>query len=418
MLQKILTHFEKLTKIPHCSNNTLKMQEYIFSFAQKCGFKVVRDKHGNILASSNNPKVCLQAHLDMVCVGDAPKIEIVKENNFLRAKNSSLGADNAIAIAMMLVLMEEKVNAEFLFTNDEEIGLIGAKHLELKPKSSYLLNLDSEKEGEIYIGCAGGVDIVLEKDLKFFEKRGYFYELSIKDLPGGHSGIDIDKNIPNAIVELAKYIKKNMAYVVYFNGGERSNSIPANAKALIFSLQELKEDGIVRVKKADKIYKISNFDIDTLLALPNGVIEFNDKFNVVESSANLAIVKIEKKAVIIVSLRSLDNQKLNNLVQEIKEIFLKKDYKITLQESYPAWKPDMNEFTKMVQKAMEKVYTKADLKVIHAGLECGILKQKFPNMKIASIGPTILYPHSIKECVKIDSIKKTYQVILELLKSL
>ena len=418
MIQKIITQFLNLTKISHCSKNTKKIQEYIASFAKEQNYEVKKDKAGNLLVSSQAPKVCFQAHLDMVCVGEAPKIEPIIEKNIIKAKNSSLGADNAIAIAMMLTLMEEKVNAEFLFTNDEEIGLIGAKNLDLQPKSSYLLNLDSEEEGEIYIGCAGGIDVFLEKELKFSPQKGYFYEILISNLPGGHSGVDIDKNIPNAIIELAKFIKKNNCKIVSFEGGERINSIPANAKAIVWNKKELRESNLVKVKKLDKEFEVSDFDIDELLALPNGVLEKNKTFSVVESSANLAIVEIEKSALIKLSLRSLDNEKLETLAKDIEKEFSKKGFNVILQDKYPGWKPEINEFTNIVKKAMEKVYQKAQLKVIHAGLECGILSEKLPYMKMASIGPTIKYPHSLREYVEIPSIGNTFNVIKEVLRKL
>ena len=415
-MANIIDIFLQITKISRCSFKTEKMRKFLMQKSKEYGYIVEVDKSGNILAKKGNPKICFQAHYDMVCVGDAPKIEPIIEGNILRAKNSSLGADNGIAIAMMLKLMQEGAEAEFLFTNDEEVGLIGAANLSLNVSGPYMLNLDSEDEKEVFIGCAGGVDINLSKELEALEINGNFYELSINNLPGGHSGVDIDKNIPNAIVELAKYINKYDLKVVSFNGGERINSIPANAKAIVASKKELSSSNIVSVKKLNNTFEVTNFNIKDLLNIPNGVIEFNKEFNVVESSANLALVNINNNhANIELSLRSLDNKKLEDLANSIKLNYQNLGYKVELNDKYPGWKPEINEFTKLVESAVKKVYGSCETKVIHAGLECGLLTKKLPNIKIASIGPNIRYPHSIREYVEIDSVYKTFDVVKEVL---
>ena len=415
-MQEILDIFLEITKISRCSYHTQNMQKYIENKAKEYGYLIKIDSNRNILAYKENPKICFQAHYDMVCVGLAPQIETILENNILKAKNSSLGADNGMAIAIMIKLMQEGIDAEFLFTNDEEVGLIGAKNLDIEIKSPYMLNLDSEDEGEIYIGCAGGSDLSLEKELALNEFEGNFYEISINGLPGGHSGVDIDKNIPNAIVELLKFIKENGLKVVNLSGGERINSIPANAKAIVASKDELKGSNLIKVKKLNKAYQISNIDIDEILNLPNGVLEFNKEFNVVETSANLALIELnDGKLNIEISLRSLDNKKLEELSNSIKTIYEKLNYKAKITDKYPGWKPQINEFTKKVESAVKKVFGKSELKVIHAGLECGILSQKLPNIKIASIGPNIRYPHSTREYVELDSVERIYKVVKELL---
>ncbi len=410
----ILDIFLEITQIPRCSHNTQKMEEYLIDKIKRFGYTVQIDGAKNILASSKNPKICLQAHYDMVCVGDAPKIEPVIEGNILKAKNSSLGADNGIAIAMMLKLMSEGAEAEFLFTNDEEVGLIGAKNLELNIKSPYLLNLDSEDEKEVYIGCAGGTDVLLERELKNKKKKGRFFEISITDLPGGHSGVDIDKNIPNAIIELAKYIKANSCQIVRFKGGERINSIAANAKATVFAQNLTPQNGI-EIKEIGGEFEVTDFDIEDILSLPNGVLEFNKEFDVVESSANVALADIgDKMAKIEVSLRSLDNSKLDAIAKEIQEQF-KEKYTVKLYGKYPGWKPQVNQFTQTVQEALKKIFGECKTKVIHAGLECGILSQKLPSTQMASIGPNIRYPHSTREFTELDSVEKTYIAVKEII---
>ncbi len=417
-MQKIIDNFLEITKISRCSFQTEKMELFLIELANRYGYSVRVDRAKNILISHSNPKLCLQAHYDMVCIGDAPNIESVIEGNILKAKNSSLGADNGIAIAMMMQLMKEQAPLEFLFTSDEEVGLIGAKNLELTVKSDKLLNLDSEEEAKVYIGCAGGVDLKLTKELQSFKEDGNFYELTIGNLPGGHSGVDIDKNIPNAIVELAKFIKNSGAKVASFSGGERINSIPVNAKVLVVSKNPLKSNGTIEVTPASK-ESVTNFDIEDLLNLPNGVLEYNSGFNVVETSANVALIELlENKVTLEVSLRSLDTQKLMDLAESIQKEYEAKGYSIELNDKYPGWKPEINQFTKSVEAAVKKVYKVCELKVIHAGLECGILSEKLPNTQMASIGPNIYYPHSIREYVEIDSVGRTYEVVKEVIDSL
>ena len=159
--------FKKICTIPHCSHNTSKMRDFIEEFCLKEGCFVEIDTAGNILARKGYPKVCLQAHYDMVCIGKAPDIEVYEEDGFLKAKESSLGADNGIGVAIMLLTASKFDDIELLFTNDEEIGMLGARDIKLTLKSNKILNLDTEEEAKVYIGCAGGVDINISKE---FEK--------------------------------------------------------------------------------------------------------------------------------------------------------------------------------------------------------------------------------------------------------
>jgi len=290
----------------------------------------------------------------------------------------------------MLYLMQKYDNLEFLFTNDEEIGLIGAFNLELDIKSKYLLNLDSEDEN-IYIGCAGGVDVKVEYPIEYEKFTGFCADVKIENLPGGHSGVDIDKDIPNAIVELIGRVKN----ICSIKGGERRNSIPANAYAKVnFASEKGKE-----VKIIAKDY------LEFLKKLPHGVLEYDFEFQVVSKSVNFAMVDNEN---IILSLRANSNEKL----YEVKEYIKQKcaGAKTEFEGEYPAWKPEVSELAKILKEIMNTEY-----KVIHAGLECAVLKNKFPNVSMASIGPVIENPHSVNERVKIDSVKKIFFAIIELI---
>jgi dipeptidase D len=324
----------------------------------------------------------------MVCVGKAPNIEIIDEGGYLRAKESSLGADNGIGVAIMLALLEREDNIECLFTNDEEIGLVGAFGLELEIESPYLLNLDSEDES-IYIGCAGGVDAVYKYPAKKEIKRGFVGEVEIKNLPGGHSGVDIHKNIPNAIKELLKGVNE----LVEIRGGERRNSIATTAKAKVF----------YESKFGSEVEVFEKEFVEFLKSLPHGVLEFDFEFDVVSKSVNFAIVENER---VVLSLRANSNKKLNELKEYIKS-FGDFDF----EGEYPAWKPEVSRLAEILKEISGFEY-----KVIHAGLECGVLSEKLKNVSIASIGPVIENPHSVQERVKKESVVKIINIINELLK--
>ncbi len=390
MLNEILKIFEKITKIPHCSGQTEELREFIADWCENFGYEVVADEAGNILATCENPKICLQSHYDMVCVGNAPDIEIKEKDGWLMAKDSSLGADNGIGVAIMLYLLSKKEPVEALFTNDEEIGLIGAFNLELKIKSKYLLNLDSEDEN-IYIGSAGGVDVKIKYPKSLKKTYGTKGEITINNLPGGHSGVDIDKNIPNAIIELLKRVQ-NTAFI---KGGERRNSIPVNAVSYeIF-------DGDEEIEIYDENY------ISFLRELPHGVLEYDFTYKVPSKSVNFALVEGFET---VLSARANSNEKL----QELKEFILgrTKGADVEFEGEYPAWAPEENTLVKKLQKITGK-----ELKVIHAGLECGILKNKLA-VEVASFGPVIENPHSIREKVNINSVKRVIIWINELLKEI
>jgi len=189
-VNNILEHFKSITAIPRCSYDCARMKAYIKAFALSQHFSVQEDEFGNILCQKGNPTICLQAHYDMVCIGDTSKIELVQDKHILKAKNSTLGADNGMGMAIMFACMEEYEHLECLFTSDEEVGLIGASGFKMPLASSCLLNLDSEEEGEICIGCAGGVDVIATLKLDFLPllSTEKIYEISACDFPGGTLG--------------------------------------------------------------------------------------------------------------------------------------------------------------------------------------------------------------------------------------
>jgi dipeptidase D len=417
-VQDILDIFQEITKIEHCSYNTTKLKNYIINFAKNYGYEVKTDSAGNILVTKGNPKICLQAHYDMVCVGDAPNIEVEIKDGIIKAKNSSLGADNGMAIAMMLNLAKEQYDIEFLFTNDEEVGLIGAKNLELTLQSKYLLNLDSEDEALVFIGCAGGIDATASKTLQKAAPKENFYQVEIAGLQGGHSGVDIDKNIPNAIVELLKVLDKSNTLICSISGGVATNAIPAYAKAIISANNFATNHPNIKVTKLEKSYLCYKLDFAQLINLPNGAISYNSQFDVVQNSQNLGIINLKDGNLSLsISMRSMDNNELEKLKINNQNLLTKQGFKVEFFDKYPAWRPETNSFTDIVLNSLQKNFGKANTLVIHAGLECGILKQKYPNILFASIGPNIKYPHSTNEQCEIESVFKTYDAVLDIIKN-
>ncbi len=418
---KVIEIFKKICSFAHCSGKTDELKDYIKDFCENEGFFVEVDTVGNILCTKGNPILCLQAHYDMVCIGKAPKVEVYEKNGFLKAKDSSLGADNGMGVALMLYLSQIKNNIELLFTNDEEIGMIGANGLNLKIKSKKILNLDTEEEGKVYIGCAGGIDIDAEKEYKRvpLQKDDEVYALSIKDLQGGHSGVDIDKNIPNAIKELGYYLAEFYPKIISINGGETRNSIPKNVEALIvvgkdFKFMPNKMVNIKKIQTNEKLYfKNSKEIIDMICGFSNGVRRFDKKLGIPSISVNLSKIQtLNDKIILQLFPRANENEFLKKIKIEIKAYFENLAYKVYFSHEYNAWKPEVNKFSKEVLEFCKNEFKNASFSAIHAGLECGILLDKLgDDVFIASIGPNIFYPHSVQEKCDIESVKRFSSIV-------
>ena len=417
-MSAIIDHFQTLTQIPHCSKEADKLLEFLVDFAKSRSYTVEVDEVKNIYIHKGNPTLCLQAHYDMVCMGKAPLLETYIEDGVMSAKDSSLGADNGMAIAMMMQNMDEGLDLEFLLTADEEIGLIGANEVAFELKSKYMLNLDSEDEAEVYIGCAGGADLIADKLDEYVEGKGTCYEVAVKGLTGGHSGVDIDKGIPSAIKVLGNYLVENdVTELASIYAGERRNSIPANAVAIVRSKEALEDDGDVKVRvlnESPKVLKEGEKVIKFIDVFQQGVLGMNDELGIPSISINLAIITADEKGgvKVEVSARAMSVEALEYLTESTATLFRFYGFTVDVQDKYPAWKPDISEFTNLVSEEMKAVFGKTKMMAIHAGLECGVIAEKYPAMKFASIGPTIRYPHSTREEVDLASVERTYEVLL------
>jgi len=424
----VLEIFKEITRIPRCSGTHEPFINYMKDLSKKLNYECFIDKANNILCKKPKSKatLVLQSHYDIVCLSDNCVPKVVQDDDLLKAEDSTLGADNGIGCSYMIALMYEKKDCEFLFTSDEEIGLIGTNDLSFELKAKYMLNLDSEEEGDICIGCAGGVDILAKnKNRKIVQniENLDLYEVSISNLSGGHSGIDIDKNIPNAIKLLIQSIKESNALLLDINAGERINSIPANAKAIVASKVALnKTYENMKIEKLDgkseHFIVLDSGIVDFIYNFQNGVREYNNELEVVQDSINLAIVKNSiDELTIELSARSMSNKNLKNLVDETIKSLEAYNFIVSTYGKYKAWDPDINTFTNKIFDIYKEYDSNVKLRAVHAGLECAVFKEKFPFLEIASIGPTIKYPHSKKEQISIKSIDKTFKIVKKIVDS-
>ena len=416
----VIEHFKRLCAIPHCSYETEQMKSYLLERCAAYGYEVNSDAAGNILAHKEGSKVTLQAHYDMVCIGTHFPLKLNEQEGWLLAEESTLGADNGIGMAMMLSLMEAGYAVDVLFTAEEEVGLLGARGLELELTTPYMLNLDSEEEGVVTIGCAGGVDIIATKTLRREKKSLYLYEYHVSGLAGGHSGVDIDKEIPNAISLLFRKLCDTKSYIVEVNGGERRNSIPKKADIVFGLEEEMQIEGTVSLGRAEAEVMGESCSIITMLAgFESGVRALNAELDIVETSINLALIESSKEQLRVqLSGRSMDRDELTALQNETTAYFENEGFSVSAEGFYAPWKPEKNSFSDLVLSETQKVFEAADYGAIHAGLECGIIKEKFPQMLMASIGPNILYPHSNREQVELASVDKVFVSLKNILKGI
>lgn len=474
MYQKTLDYFTKIASIPHASYDTHLLCEFLIKECENLGAKVSIDEARNIHLLKGNPKCCLQGHYDMVAVGqarDKKPLELFEEEQdgkrFLRAKDSSLGADNGIAIALCLALASKYEDVECLFSNDEEVGMLGAKALQLPIHSSVILNLDSENINEIVLGCAGGMDINAQKKL-IAHKSPYthFYTITTFGFLGGHSGIDIDKGRDNAIIECAKLLEALPCDIVHFKGGEKRNSIPVGVEVVIASNKDLldslmrenvckhlqpfdKTAQSLRLKSAkgwgfafeqcawqDTMSFTKEQILPILLEVKSGVYESSGA--VVLNSANLSLFTLQSSQTPTISLsimaRANDDEKLTHTQTYLQKLLQKQGFEVQISDFYGAWKRSISDDDTLLQaliKEFSALHITPSIVQIHAGLECGILQKriaclrskksdcaKSESLKILSIGPTIDFPHSTQERLDLASLKHFVTIVENFTKTL
>jgi len=467
--------FDKICSIPHPSKHEEALAQYIVDWAKEQGLDVRRDPTGNVFIKKpatpgmeNKKGVVLQAHIDMVpqknedTDHDFTKdpIQPYIDGEWVTAKGTTLGADNGMGMASCLaVLASSEIKhgpIEVLLTVDEEAGMTGAFGLEAGwLEGDILLNTDSEQEGEVYMGCAGGIDGEMAFDIKREEKPAGFItrQLILKGLKGGHSGCDIHTGRGNANKLLARFLAGHAQELdlrlIEFRGGSLRNAIPREAFVTVAvpaeneaKLAELFEfyTNLLRAElgkvETDIVSFNQTIDTDTqvlavadqqrfiaaLNACPNGVIRMSDEIEgVVETSLNVGVVTTEANQIQVLCLvRSLidsGRQQVEGMLASVAELA---GAQIEFSGAYPGWKPDADsEIMAIFRDMYEGIYGhKPNIMVIHAGLECGLFKEPYPNMDMVSFGPTIKFPHSPDEKVKIDTVALFWDQMVALLEAI
>lgn len=468
--------FHQVTQVPRPSKKEGKMIQYLESFAKEYRIAIRKDAVGNIVMSKpatagmeNRPTVVLQSHMDMVCEKnngtvhdfDNEPIETIVDGEWLRANGTTLGADNGIGMAAELAILAsdniEHGPVECLFTVDEETGLTGAKAIqEGFIEGSILLNLDSEDEGEIFMGCAGGKDTqaTFIYEPCFTSPNMQYFVINITGLNGGHSGGEIHKGLGNANKILVRFLyllgKKADFALCEIDGGNLRNAIAREAHAVIGLYPEDKESVRImlnhftadienELKHIDPNVRITmesvdqpetyinNSDADKLIlalhACPHGVIGMShDIQGLVETSTNLASVKMKEDNRILVgtSQRSSIDSYKTMIANQVAATFKLAGAQVTHGDGYPGWAPNPDsKILKIAQESYKRLFNKeAKIMAIHAGLECGLFLEKYPNLDMISFGPTLRDVHSPNERIQIDTVGLWWIHLLDLLKSI
>lgn len=467
--KRLWSYFNDISSIPRESGNEEGVAAFLLDWAEKNGIYAVKDSSGNVVMKKpaskgceNYPPVALQGHMDMVCVKregskhDFKKdpIDIVCDGKYISAKDTSLGGDDGIAIAIMLDILSDDTLVhgpiECICTVNEEVGLTGAFGLEEKNVSArILINLDSEEEDIFYIGCAGGLDVTVERTYRAVKASdGKTVEVEISGLLGGHSGGDIHRMRANAVSLFARYLNSlSSCTIVSAEGGTKRNVIPSYLKAVLLvkdteeavrEAEKLQADLRVEYSHSDPGITISVKETasrgealpedvsesvkNILVSSPNGVIAYSQTLpGIVETSCNLAILRIEGgKIEIIYSVRSSIESAKKNVASEIRRLSKSNGFEVSCGDGYPGWIPNPSSpLTAKLASCYEK-YTgkKPVITAIHAGLECGIINSKIPGMDSVSIGPNMTDIHSVNEHLDIASAERLMLFLRASLKDL
>lgn len=472
----VFEHFSKINAIPRPSKHEEQMIEYLKEFGRERGLETIVDETGNVKISKpatpgyeNRKTVILQSHMDMVCEKlvdvdiDFTKdpIETYVDGEWLKAKGTTLGADDGIGCAMQLALLDsddiEHGPIECVFTKDEETGLTGA----IGMKSDFmtgdmLINLDSEDEGQFFVSCAGGMTTKAEFifDREAVSQEYFFMKASLKGLKGGHSGDDINKKLANGIKILSRFLykcqEKYDLRLVSFDAGRMHNAIPRDGMVVFAVPSAVKENvrvdwNIFTSEVEDEFHTTENLmefrlestDSDKVLpqhvsikliqalqAVDNGVYSMCQDEAIswlVETSSNVASVKTEDKSITIVaSQRSCVMSNLENMANTVKAVFQLAGAQVSQSDGYPAWKMNPNsQLTDIVVETYKQIFGKEPKVLgIHAGLECGLFSERYPNLDMVSMGPTLRGVHSPDERLLIPTVQMVWDHLMEILKNI
>ncbi len=472
--ERVWKYFDKIAAIPRGSTKEAVVREFVRSVAAKLGLESKQDHVGNLVVRKpahkgreNAPITLLQGHLDMVCEKnegtlhdfDADPIKVVRDGDWLKADGTTLGADNGVGVAAALAVMESTDIShgplEFAFTIDEETGLTGASEFPAGVlKSKYFLNLDTEEIGTLCIGCAGGVNTTALRKVKLVPPGvGSAWRIKVSGLRGGHSGVDIHLGRGNALKimggllqELLDHLPVELAEV---NGGSAHNAIPREAVALVVLAPAHESELKSLVASSEATYKaeLGSFDSGLqitaekaerpgmvlgatdakntaalLASMPHGILAMSpDVPGLVQTSTNLATVNTRGDVVeMVTSQRSAIVTSKQLAARTVATVCSLAGFEFEHNGSYPGWKPEPNnELVRTLQEAHKKLFGKpAELIAMHAGLECGVIGEKYPGMQLISFGPTIVNPHSPNERVQISTVESFWNFLKLALESL
>lgn len=472
--KKVFHFFEEISKIPHCSFNEKKLSDYLVKFAKERNLECYQDKALNVIIKKdategyqNIPAVILQGHIDMVCEKNSDTIhdfnnegiKHILKKDMLFADGTTLGADNGIAVAMMLAILDSTdINhpkLECLFTVQEEVGLLGAQEIEAdKLDGKYLINIDSEEEGTFLVSCAGGCRVDIKIPVQWTEVTGEhnFIKIKIHGLKGGHSGMSIHEERGNSIKLISRLLttlsKKHNIEIQSISSGSQDNAIPREAIAivaidkddinniqstiekitnefnielrgkdnnLLFELEVIETDNLKVLNQNSKLKLLS------LIALShNGVYSMSyDIHGLVESSKNIGIFRTEEDNIqITYCIRSSVESLLDAQIDDLTHLSTLLSGSINVNGIYPGWEYNpTSKLRDMFKEVYQEMYNKKPkIEAVHAGLECGILKKKLGEIDIISLGPDIFDPHSPNEHVDIQSVDRVHSFILNVLK--
>ncbi|NLD24509.1 MAG: aminoacyl-histidine dipeptidase [Bacteroidales bacterium] len=475
--ENVWKYFYELTKIPRPTGQMEEVTKYVINFGKSLNLETIQDKVGNVLIKKpatkgyeNSKTVILQSHLDMVpqknsdVVHDFTKdaIKTYIDGDMVKARSTTLGADNGVGCAMMMAVLAdnsiEHPSIEALFTIDEEVGMDGAHGLEKGfLKGSKMINLDTEEEGELCIGCAGGRDANITFDFKpenLIDEGDIAYKVILKGLKGGHSGVQIHLGHANANKLMNRFLKEVVsnyeARIASIDGGSLRNAIPRESFVVLTIPEQLSEDLIDLVDEYEQLFRedflgiesgisfkaertnmpesllpveVQDDLINAVEACSNGVISYLADFpGVVESSLNLALVKsTEQNIEIKLLIRSSSESRKDWICSSVESLFSLAGAKVEFGGDYPGWQPNANsELLDLMSKIyLDKYNEEATVMVIHAGLECGIIQSNVEHkLDIVSFGPTITGAHSPDEAVEIESVGKSYDYLISVIENL
>lgn len=470
--ERVFYYFEEISGIPHGSHNTKEISDYLVKFAQDHGLEYIQDASNNVLIRKkaslgyeSAPTVMLQGHSDMVCekaegslhdfARDPLKLRI--EGDFITAEDTTLGGDDGIAVAYALAVLEDDTlkhpALEVVITTDEEVGLLGATAFDTSVlKSNMLINMDSEEEGCLWVGCAGGMTAISDLPVSYEQAEGTRFEVHIEGLKGGHSGGEIDKIRANANKLMGRFLyelgQETEYAVAELEGGQKGNVIPRSARALLVTEDEEglcafarlfesrlrteysgSDEGIaVRVEKIgtvkmDVLTRVSREKVIFLLMYtPYGVEKMSGNIEgLVETSSNPGILKLTQDCCTLVSsVRSSVKSAKEALAERIQYVTEFLGGEFTAEGAYPAW-----EYRKdsVLREIMKKTYEEVlgetpEIKAVHAGLECGIFYEKIPGLDCVSFGPTMRDIHTTEERLSISSTERMYRLLIKVLENI